>query len=102
MGWSCTRDASDTMNAWTRACVGQTGSQNTYQEFDGERRYFWETSRVEHNDGRITGSVFVMLPDDMARKVGRFRINADGSVGKWPTAFKRFWDMEGAFLARQS
>ena len=100
MGWSARADACETYDAWSRACQAKTGSQNVYQEFDGDRRYFMETGR-EQRDGAITGSVYRMVDETHAVKAGTFKIGPDGDVVRWPTAFREFWAQEGAFLARR-
>lgn len=99
MGWSARADACDTLDAWTRACVAQTGSQNTYRPHDSDRQYFFEIGR-EQADGSITGSVFRMVGNDSAIRSGSFKIGPDGDVVRWPAGFKSFWMAEGAFHAR--
>ena len=90
MGWSCRADAGRTMEAWTKACIAQTGSQNRYV-VKGVG-YFWETSRIEHRDGAITGTVWRELPSEgdklYCRKAGSFRINPDGTVARAPAFLK--------------
>lgn len=102
MGWSCSKEAGDTLDAWTRACIASTGSQNVYIAFDDPKRtkYFFDTSRREHADGAITGSV-LRMGTNICHKVGSFKIRGDGTVAKWPTAFKKLWEHEGAFNARK-
>lgn len=106
MGWSCRADAARTMEAWTAACVSQTGSQNTYR-VDGAE-FFWEVSRTEHSDGAITGMIVKVVgpgstPDStMCRRVGTFRINGDGTVARAPRFLKLASPMSkggAAFLA---
>ena len=80
MGWSCSAVAGDTMRALSDKCVKSSGSSNVWS-INGER-FFFEPSRVEHRDGAITGSVWRMLPDDRARRVGSFRIEADGRLSR--------------------
>jgi hypothetical protein len=82
MGWSCSKDASDVMQRWTAACIRQSGQQNVF--YSGTKKYFWEVSNVEHDDGAITGSIIHMLNDHECRKVGTFRINGDGSISRAP------------------
>lgn len=86
MGWSCRADAGDVMQSWTRKCVAATGSQNTYTGTDG-RGYFWEVSRREHDDGAITGTVYQHTGPEHCRKAGSFRIDGDGTVSRYPTAW---------------
>jgi hypothetical protein len=47
------------------------------------KRFFFERGR-EQRDGSITGSVFEMLPENTARKVGTFKISEDGTVERFP------------------
>ena len=80
------------MDRWTDACLAQTGSQNTYEV--GGRKYFWELSNVEHDDGAITGTIAVIdkvLTEDTfyAHTVGSFRIEPDGTVSRAPAFLKR-------------
>ena len=86
MGWSCRADAYKTMKSWNDFCVRITGSSNVYVAKD--KKYFFEGSRVEHNDGAITGSVFRFLDEKHCRKAGTFRIEGDGRVARYPTGLK--------------
>jgi hypothetical protein len=85
------------MNHWTRACVAQTGSQNTFDQ--NGRKYFWELSRREHDDGAITGTIFELTMWNEARRVGSFRINGDGSVARAPRFLREAAD-EAASMMR--
>lgn len=86
MGWSYSADAGTTMDSWTAFCRETTGSSNTFT--DGGAKFFWETSRTEHGDGAITGTVFRMLDETHCRKAGSFRINGDGTIARAPKALK--------------
>jgi hypothetical protein len=91
MGWSCRKEASETMGRWTAACVAQTGSSNVYL-MDG-REYFWELSQKEHDDGAITGAIVEVVEKRLdgsstAKSAGTFRINPDGSVARAPAFLK--------------
>lgn len=100
MGWSCRREASETMNRWTAACIAQTNSQNEF-EVNGER-FFWDVSRTEHDDGAITGTIHRTLKvgevlrgghtvqpgETYCRKVATFRIDGDGKVKRAPKFLK--------------
>lgn len=87
MGWSCCARAAWTLDAWTAACLESTGSQNVFRV--NNERYFFETSRKEHSDGAITGTVWRFLPDDKhVRRCGSFRIEGDGSVTRAPKFLK--------------
>lgn len=74
MGWSCTLEAAKTLEALTNACIEATGTQNQFRH-NGELLFF-EHSRREHEDGAVTGSVFNMK----GRRVGSFKISADGKI----------------------
>lgn len=94
MGWSCAHAASETLGAWTAACVAQTGSSNCYRTSRGS--YFFEVSRTEHYDGAITGTIWreiPPLPGDgpdtrRCRRGGSFRIEPDGKVSRAPAFLK--------------
>lgn len=91
MGWSCTKAAADTMQAWDDACHKSTGSQNTWN--DNGKQYFFETSRTEHSDGAITGTVYRVIEREsgqsQCRKSSSFRINGDGTIARAPMFLKR-------------
>lgn len=77
MGWSCRKDAMDTMNAWAEACYKQSGISNLWRE--NGREYFFEHSRTEHADGAITGTIWPR---------GSFRIEGNGEVSRAPKFLK--------------
>ncbi len=81
MGWSCSAAVGVTMERWTAACLESTKSQNEWEQ--GGRRYFWELSVQEHDDGAATGEVFE-LRATLAYPAGSFRIEGDGSVTRAP------------------
>jgi len=100
MGWSCRADAMNTMREWEKVCRFTTASSNCY-EVNGQR-YFFETSRTEHDDGAITGSVWKMLPDGRARKSGGFRIEGDGAVKRYPVGMAQaLAALEGAAVLEE-
>lgn len=78
MGWSCARRAAYRLDAITNACVKETGSQNVY--LDGGRRFMWETSRREHVDGAITGTIYALDDNGYIQKRSSFRIDGDGKM----------------------
>ena len=88
MGWSCRADASAVLNRITTGCVARSKSQNVWIE--GGRAWMFELSRVEHDDGAITGSIheFTDLGLSHARRVGGFRIEGDGRIARGPGWFK--------------
>jgi hypothetical protein len=93
MGWSCRKEASDTMRAWSDACHASSGSSNVWKSADGSE-FFFEVSRKEHDDGAITGSIIALGapsgPDGAryGRKAGSFRIDPDGRVARAPAFLK--------------
>ena len=83
MGWSCAVKAAWVTDAWSQACIKNSGSQNQWS-YQGET-YFFETSRIEHDDGAITGSIWKCLPDGVrARRSGTFRIEGNGKITRAP------------------
>jgi len=86
MGWSCGVRAGWVADAWTDACVVNSGSQNVFDV--GGHRYFWEMSRKEHSDGAITGTVWKYVDDTHVRKAGSFRISGAGVVERAPRFLK--------------
>jgi hypothetical protein len=80
MGYSCSRVAGLVLEQVSKN-YSVDGSQNVFS--NGKDKFFFETSRREHVDGAITGSVYMMLPDGMAIKKGSFRINGDGTVSSF-------------------
>jgi hypothetical protein len=76
MGYSCTKDAADTL-----AVIGKmfaTDGNPNVLTIRG-KHYFFERGR-ENEDGSITGKLMEMLPGDFCQEVGKVKINADGSV----------------------
>jgi len=94
VGWSCARDAGATTDAWSAACIAQTGSQNVWEqgggpaEFNMAVRYFFEISNTEHADGAITGKIFRFVGVDSCRPVSSFRVEPDGRVSRAPKWLK--------------
>jgi hypothetical protein len=86
MGYSATKAAFDTLDKWTNACLKNSKSQNVWS-LNG-KTYFWENSRVEHDDGSIKGSIWKFVEDDKCKRCGTFRINGDGSIHHAPKFLK--------------
>lgn len=82
MGWSCRADASEVLDRAQRLCVAQTGKSNEFRTARGA--FFFDVSSREHRDGAITGTIFRLLPGNMARKAGSFRIEPSGEVSRGP------------------
>jgi hypothetical protein len=78
MGYSCTRDAADMLGVIGKF-YATDGNPNVLTI--GGSRYFFERGK-EQDDGAITGSLMLVLPDDYCRKVGSVRINADGTIDR--------------------
>lgn len=82
MGWSCRKEAGDTLERLQDYCSKNSGgSSNVFNE--NGTSYFFEVSRKEHADGAITGSVHEMVPPQNARRVGQFRIEPDGKISRF-------------------
>ena len=87
MGYSCTKAAADTLDKILHSIVDPNGSSNAWT-YKGQR-YFYERGR-ENLDGAITGTVwkFVYRPDlnppERAKRAGTVRIEADGSLTRFP------------------
>jgi hypothetical protein len=82
MGYSCRADAYNTIAKFN----GGQGSSNRWV-YKGNH-YFWERGR-EQRDGAITGSIYLMIGDTFAKKVGSFRIDPDGTIAKAPYGMKQ-------------
>jgi hypothetical protein len=68
------------LSAWEDACRKAGGSSNVFES--GGVKYFFESSRKEHRDGAITGTIWKHVDETHCRKAGSFRINRDGSVAR--------------------
>ena len=80
MGYSCSRDAANTLGVIGKM-FATDGNPNTLTI--KKARYFLERGG-EQRDGAITGTLYRMLPSELCRKVGSTRINADGTVARFP------------------
>ena len=91
MGWSCTKDANDALDRIVKYYKekGERGS-NTIRDDKGNA-HFWDTGK-EHEDGRITGTVFLVISETMASRVGSFLISPDGVVVRFPGLAKKVKD----------
>jgi hypothetical protein len=79
MGYSCTQTAYQTLE---RYFSGDDSMANTWRH--NGQRYFYERGR-ENDDGAITGTVYQWREsDNLARKVGSFRIEPDGRATRAP------------------
>ena len=80
MGYSCSRDAANTLGVIGKM-FATDGNPNTLTIKN--QRYFFERGG-EQRDGAITGTLYRMLPNEMCRRVGPTRINADGTIARFP------------------
>ena len=93
MGWSCRKEASDTLGQITKAIGERFNNQNKWQI--GGRKFFYEHSNVEHKDGAITGMVYEIrfyspTKDERCFEAGSFRIEGDGTIKRVPH-FPKEW-----------
>lgn len=95
MGYSCTARASFTLQAIEeRFRAGE--ASNVLTTDGGKTVYFSERGR-ENSDGAVTGTVFLNLPDNMARRAGSYRIEPDGKITRFKGVPKKFWpELEAA------
>ena len=92
MGYSCRKDAGDTLDRLAellspRAAGGSTNSFKLANGVEG----FWEIGR-ENADGSITGKVWKSIDAGHCLPAGSFKISPDGKVVRFPlipTEFKR-------------
>jgi hypothetical protein len=88
MGYSCTRDAQDTLAVISHR-FATDGNPNVWTIGTVQRKqYFFERGR-ENEDGAITGTLMVMLDGDMCRPVGSVRIAPDGTIERFPKLIAR-------------
>ncbi len=93
MGWSCRKEAGETMDAWSRACVAQTGESNRFVVRGVS--YFFECDNVEHDDGAITGTLFRMTSPTECVEASQFRIGPEGQVERAPAFLRGVTAREG-------
>jgi hypothetical protein len=107
MGYSYSLIAGATLDAVRSHCLAQTGTQNAYTHKG--KSYFFDSTRTEHADGSITGSVWRMN-GNMATRSGSFRI--DGRTGRittwsarpvpWVSLADRFRELSARIFAGAS
>ncbi len=88
MGWSCSSEASKTLQLVIAACSAATEQTNVFHE-NGET-FFFEVDTIEHADGRITGNVQKMVGKDECvpwAPWALFLIEATGRVSRGPRFF---------------
>src|SRR5690606_31229776 len=81
----CSRLAGITLDRIADVCYRLSGSTNMYTEQG--KKSFLEIGR-ENRDGAITGTVYNIMDDGLAKKAGGFRIERDGSVSRGPRWMK--------------
>ena len=86
MGWSCSSAAGarlDAISSWIVLNGNMDGSQNSWKDPKTGERYFFESSRREHSDGAITGSIWKFVGEKNVVKSGSFKIGGiNQHVGK--------------------
>ena len=93
MGKSYTMEAHEVFDAWREDCLASTGSSNSY-EVEGSK-YFMELTRRQHEDCRITGTVWRLVSRNdetgvsSCEAAGSFRISADGEVVRYPVGLRK-------------
>ena len=102
MGYSCTQDA-DHMLGVIRKAYGDPTRGSNVLSLRGGYLYFYERGR-ENVDGAITGTLMRMSASgDYAYRSGSFRINPDGTIGKFPYLSKiQRQELENTFRDMQS
>lgn len=80
MGYSCTQAASHMLGVIRHTFARSDGSNTLTIKGN---QYFYEGGK-ERREGAIIGSLFLMLPNNLARKVGTYHINPDGTIGRFP------------------
>lgn len=93
MGWSCSAIASKVMEALEVQLGCDELGSNAWTAKG--KKYFHETSRREHDDGAITGTVQRIIGGmetgggtERCHAVGSFKINGDGTIARFPTSTK--------------
>lgn len=86
MGYSYRVEAGFARDAIMEILLGPDNESSNTFERRGET-YFYEESRTDYDDGRITGSVYRMI-GDRCRRVGGVRIEGDGRITRFPTTRK--------------
>lgn len=99
MGWSCRKDASDTLECIQARMTPDSMFTNQII-INGQELGFYEVNtRIEHRDGAITGKVFKINKGINAdgsenafyEAVGNFRIEGNGRVTRFPLVPKKLW-----------
>ena len=74
MGWSCTQKADRTMEK----IYGLHGDDALYHHRG--KKYFFDASSREYEDGHITMNAFLYINRDRCRKVATFKILPGGEL----------------------
>jgi len=95
MGFSYTYEAGRTMGGIERACAASRpdGETSSNVFFTNGRRYFYEITRRDQDDGGLRGEIHLTWTDEQGqewcRRVGDFRIDGRGRVVRGPALFRR-------------
>jgi hypothetical protein len=94
MGYSCTRDAQDTLATLSNRFATDGNPNILTMGTVRKARYFFERGR-ENEDGAITGRLMVMVQNadgtdtEFAQVKGSVKIAADGTIERWPNLIAR-------------
>jgi hypothetical protein len=95
MGWSYSQAAGRTLDAIEAACKASregTGETAANVFFARGRRYFYQVSRREMNDGGISGTVYLAPPGEgWCRKAGGSASTGGGEWSAAPPCSARRW-----------
>lgn len=86
MGYSTSNESGNTLDLLENLCRTQNKSGNKWN-YKG-KQYFFEIDRKDQPDGGIKGSVALCVGENSASDAGRFHIDGDGIILKfpgWPT-----------------
>ena len=86
MGWSCTLQAHNVLEAACKACRASTGMPNAWRSKNTE--YFFEVGR-EQADGHIAARVYRMIDERRARPAGSIYITPHGEIRRMPASLRR-------------
>lgn len=81
MGYIISTAASRTIEAVVKQ-YGKNPYSNTYRI--GEKEWFFEQSRKTLPDYGASGTVNLMVGDNLALKKGSFRVAENGTILRWP------------------
>lgn len=91
MGWSCRKDAMDSLNKLEELLKGKGEKfQNTFTNKQGVKFFYGVSTNKEYSDGHITGKVFKMINENSCLPFGSFHIAGDGEITRFPGMPKEY------------